>query len=128
MKCCSDEDANVRKFACFAVGNVGFHNDKLYGELKPVLPYLIELLKDDEEKIRANAAGALGNFVRNSALLTKDLIKNGAILSLMDLIINDKGPVNIDLFNLSLYLLEKLLCFQLEIFVCILNAEISFYN
>jgi hypothetical protein len=38
-----------------------------------------ELLKDSEEKTRANAAGALGNFVRNSNTLCKDLIKLGAL-------------------------------------------------
>ena len=58
--CCSDSDKNTRKFACFAVGNAGFHNDRLYENLRPVLSSLVELLKDDEEKIRANAAGALG--------------------------------------------------------------------
>jgi fused-like protein len=36
---------------------------------------LVDLLKDPEEKTRANAAGALGNFVRNSNSLAKDLIK-----------------------------------------------------
>ena len=60
IACCSDSDKNTRKFACFAVGNAGFHNDRLYEFLRPVLTSLIELLKDDEEKIRANAAGALG--------------------------------------------------------------------
>jgi fused-like protein len=55
---------------------------------------LIELLKDDEEKIRANAAGALGNFVRNSNVLARDLIKHGALLQLLDLVLNDKAPVN----------------------------------
>lgn len=60
MVCCSDPDKHTRKFACFAVGNAGFHNDRLYEYLRPVLVPLVELLKDDEEKIRANAAGALG--------------------------------------------------------------------
>ena len=83
----------MRKFACFAIGNVGFHNDRLYNDLKPVLPSLVDLLKDDDEKIRANAAGALGNFVRNSSVLTKDLIKHNALMNLLDLILNDKGPV-----------------------------------
>jgi len=32
-----------------------------------------------EEKTRANAAGALGNFVRNSVTLARDLIKHGAL-------------------------------------------------
>lgn len=29
MECCYDTDKNTRKFACFAVGNAGFHNDTL---------------------------------------------------------------------------------------------------
>lgn len=66
IQSCQDTDKNTRKFACFAVGNAGFHNDKLYEYLRPVVPLLVELLKDSEEKTRANAAGALGNFVRNS--------------------------------------------------------------
>ena len=59
----------MRKFACFAVGNVGFHNDRLYENLRPVLPSLIDLLKDGEEKIRANAAGALGKSIIKEILL-----------------------------------------------------------
>jgi len=70
IKCCNDSDKNTRKFACFAVGNAGFHNDKLYEYLRPVVPVLVKLLKDSEEKTRANSAGALGNFVRNSNILT----------------------------------------------------------
>ena len=30
------------------------------------MPLLVDVLKDQEEKTRANAAGALGNFFRNS--------------------------------------------------------------
>ena len=26
IECCRDNDKNTRKFACFAVGNAGFHN------------------------------------------------------------------------------------------------------
>ena len=74
-----DPDKHTRKFACFAVGNAGFHSDKLYDHLRPCIPYLTELLKDPEEKTRANAAGALGNLVRNSSTLAKDLIKSGAL-------------------------------------------------
>jgi fused-like protein len=79
----------VRKFACFAVGNVGFHNDRLYSELKGVVGLLVELLRDEEEKIRANAAGALGNFVRNSNVLSKELIRCGALVALLDLVLHD---------------------------------------
>lgn len=60
---CTDPDPNTRKFACFAVGNAGFHNDLIYESLRPCVPLLVTLLKDPEEKTRANAAGALGNFV-----------------------------------------------------------------
>lgn len=69
MECCKDKDTNTRKFACFALGNAGFHNDKLYDYLRPAVATLVVLLADKEEKTRANAAGALGNFGRNSNLL-----------------------------------------------------------
>jgi fused-like protein len=92
IECCRDPDRNTRKFACFAVGNAGFHNDVLYEHLKPCVPLLVELLKDPEEKTRANAAGALGNFVRNSNALCKDLIRFGALKQLLDVVANDKGP------------------------------------
>lgn len=51
----------------------------MYEHLRSVVPLLVDLLKDAEEKTRANAAGALGNFVRNSNILTNDLIKFGAL-------------------------------------------------
>lgn len=79
IQCCQDSDRNTRKFACFAVGNAGFHNDVLYDHLRPCVALLVELLKDNEEKTRANAAGALGNFVRNSNTLCGDLIRHGAL-------------------------------------------------
>ena len=89
---CTDSDPNTRKFACFAVGNAGFHNETLYSSLTPCVPLLVKLLKDDEEKTRANAAGALGNFVRNSDTLCKDLITYGALTQLLEVVKNDKGP------------------------------------
>ena len=92
IECCRDPDRNTRKFACFAVGNAGFHNDILYEHLRPCVPLLVDLLKDPEEKTRANAAGALGNFVRNSNALCKDLIRHGALKQLLDVVANDKGP------------------------------------
>lgn len=89
---CTDPDPNTRKFACFAVGNAGFHNDLIYENLRPCVPLLVDLLKDNEEKTRANAAGALGNFVRNSNTLCQDLIKHGALTQLLEVVQNDKGP------------------------------------
>jgi len=94
IQCCKDPDKNVRKFACFAVGNAGFHNDRLYEYLRPCVPLLVDLLRDSEEKTRANAAGALGNFVRNSSALTRDLIKDGALQELLNVVENDQGDTN----------------------------------
>eukprot|EP00899_Mesostigma_viride_P028194 jgi/Mesvir1/855/Mv17428-RA.1 len=82
IRCCSDPDHTTRKFACFAIGNAGFHNDTLYEALRPALPHLVRLMSDQEEKTRANAAGALGNLVRNSSLLCSDLLAAGAIKAL----------------------------------------------
>lgn len=89
---CTDPDPNTRKFACFAVGNAGFHNENLYESLRPCVPLLVDLLQDPEEKTRANAAGALGNFVRNSNTLCKDLIEHGALDQLLEVVKNDRGP------------------------------------
>jgi len=52
----------------------------------------VTLLKDPEEKTRANAAGALGNFVRNSNTLCTDLIKHKALNELLEVVQNDQGP------------------------------------
>ncbi|CAD8144028.1 unnamed protein product [Paramecium octaurelia] len=100
IKCCSDPDKNTRKFACFAVGNAGFHSDRLYDNLRPVIPQLVDLLKDQEEKTRSNAAGALGNLVRNSNLLIKDFIKHGALNQLLELVKSDQ-TTRISLFSIG---------------------------
>uniref|UniRef100_A0A7S1KQZ9 non-specific serine/threonine protein kinase n=1 Tax=Percolomonas cosmopolitus TaxID=63605 RepID=A0A7S1KQZ9_9EUKA len=88
---CRDIDPTTRKFACFAIGNAGFHNNSLYPQLQASIAPLIELLSDEEEKTRANAAGALGNLVRNSDELCDSLISSGAVDRLMDTL-SDRGP------------------------------------
>ena len=99
---CKDPNVSVRKFACFAVGNAGFHNDSLYPELRASIPALISLLNDVEEKTRANASGALGNLLRNSGLLAGDLVKAGAVQALVDTLKNDAGSARkIALFSLG---------------------------
>eukprot|EP00831_Metopus_contortus_P060963 TRINITY_DN52858_c0_g1_i1.p2 TRINITY_DN52858_c0_g1~~TRINITY_DN52858_c0_g1_i1.p2 ORF type:complete len:129 (-),score=10.48 TRINITY_DN52858_c0_g1_i1:179-565(-) len=82
---------------------MGFHNDSLYETLRPCVPLLVGLLKDPEEKTRANAAGALGNFVRNSPLLSQDLIKHGALESLLMVVTSDSAvsPRRISLFSIG---------------------------
>ena len=143
IQCCKDVDKNVRKFACFAVGNAGFHNDRLYEHLRPCVPLLVDLLRDSEvikfyleklilcqEKTRANAAGALGNFVRNSSALTRDLIKHGALQELLNVVENDTGDVisshqNPFLIFFRQILQEELHCFQLVICAYIQSVEKS---
>lgn len=52
----------------------------------------VALLHDEEEKTRANAAGALGNLVRNSPLLVSVRIGPNASDSHKILPANDKWP------------------------------------
>jgi hypothetical protein len=82
---CGDSDRTTRKFACFAIGNAGFHGDRLYAHLAKAAAPLTALLRDEEEKTRANAAAALGNLVRNSDALCSDLIRAGALEALVEL-------------------------------------------
>ena len=52
---------------CFALGNAAYHSDTLYEDLRDAIPLLTQhLRKSKDEKTRSNAAGALGNLVRNS--------------------------------------------------------------
>jgi fused-like protein len=89
---CCDEDRTTRKFACFAIGNAGFHNDSLYEPLRVAVAPLVALLDDAEEKTRANAAGALGNLVRNSSLLCGQLVESRALEALLRTITTAPEP------------------------------------
>lgn len=83
IKCLKDSSPQTRKFACYAVGNAGFHNSKLYSVMIPSIPGLIICLSDKEDKTKANAAGALGNLVRNSAELVDEMINCGVLNELV---------------------------------------------
>ena len=85
LKCCYDSDKATRKFACFAIGNAAFLNDSLYESFRPIIPRMVELLKDPEDNTRANSAGALGNFVRCGDQLAEDLVKYKAHEALLQL-------------------------------------------
>lgn len=67
------------KHCASAYAPAGFHNASLYGALRPAVPPLVALLRDDEDRTRANAAGALGNLVRNSSMLCPDIMQAGAL-------------------------------------------------
>ncbi|XP_050893082.1 serine/threonine-protein kinase TIO isoform X4 [Lathyrus oleraceus] len=113
---CSDPDKRTRKFACFAIGNAAYHNDVLYEELRRSIPHLANLLqKTEEDKTKANAAGALSNLVRNSDRLCEDILSEGAVQSLLKLISDyavsalnpsrndstNESPLKIALFSLA---------------------------
>lgn len=52
----------------------------LYEELRRSIPQLAAvLLSADEDKTKANAAGALSNLVRNSNKLCEDIVDKGAM-------------------------------------------------
>ena len=100
---CADRDPSARKFACFAVGNAAFHSDALYTDLAPAVAPLVAALDDPEEKTRANAAGALGNLVRNGGALSADLARRGGVGALLNLAARDPAPSprRIALFSLG---------------------------
>ncbi|CAN0891054.1 Serine/threonine-protein kinase TIO [Linum grandiflorum] len=84
---CADPDRRTRKFACFAIGNAAYYNDKLYDELRRSIPQLAYLLlSNEEDKTKANAAGALSNLVRNSNRLCDDIVSKGAMQALLKLV------------------------------------------
>ena len=59
--------------------HAGFHNASLYGPLQVSIRPLVALLSDEEDKTCANAAGALGNLVRNDKVLCAALIEAEAL-------------------------------------------------
>lgn len=84
---CADPDKRTRKFACFAIGNAAYHNNLLYEELRNSIHQLTNLLlSPEEDKTKANAAGALSNLVRNSNELCDDIVSNGAIQALLKVV------------------------------------------
>ncbi|XP_075652832.1 serine/threonine-protein kinase TIO [Castanea sativa] len=113
---CDDPDKRTRKFACFAIGNAAYHNDTLYEELRRSIPQLAKLLLSaEEDKTKANAAGALSNLVRNSNKLCEDIVSKGAMQALLKLVADcsvvalnpsrkdavNESPLKIALFSLA---------------------------
>ena len=90
---CADLDATTRKFACFALGNAGFHGDVLYRDLRLAVKPLVRALGDAEHKTRANAAAALGNLVRNGDELVDELVAGNALEALVELATSGGGKV-----------------------------------
>lgn len=103
VKCCSDKDPATAKFACFAVGNSAFHSSALYPLLASSIRPLMLALSNEDEKTRANAAGAIGNLVRNGNQLCKAIVESGAVKRLILVVRDDPAisPQRIALFSLG---------------------------
>ncbi|KAJ0015145.1 hypothetical protein Pint_21765 [Pistacia integerrima] len=125
---CADPDKRTRKFACFAI-----HNDSkpLSNSRLVMLPTITMccmknsgdpyqqlaniLLSAEEDKTKANAAGALSNLVRNSNKLCEDIVSKGAMQALLKLVADcsvlalnpsrrdavNESPLKIALFSLA---------------------------
>jgi fused-like protein len=105
LKCCYDSDKSTRKFACFAIGNAAFMNDKLYENFRPIIPKMVELLQDPEDNTRANSAGALGNFVRCGDSLCVDILNNGAHEALLGLAETEDVKTQAPIIKVALFAL-----------------------
>ena len=118
LKCCYDNDKATRKFACFAIGNAAFLNDSLYNSFRPIIPRMVELLKDPEDNTRANSAGALGNFVRCGEQLAGDLVKCKAHEALLQLAETQELPqiqvIRVALFALGNFCNNQMIKSELE--------------
>ena len=103
IMCTADKDLATTKFACFAVGNSAFHSRALYPLLAASVEPLTAALSSEDEKTRANAAGALGNLVRNGNELCKSIVDSGAIRKLILMVRDDlaMSPQRIALFSLG---------------------------
>lgn len=89
INCLGDSDADTCKFAAFAVGNLGFHTDQFYDAISRAIGPLLGILETSSVKARANAAGALGNLARNSAVLDAELSLHRAPQRIMALALSE---------------------------------------
>jgi fused-like protein len=86
----------VRKFAAFAAGNAAYHSHALYPLLEPCVAALTLSTGDADPKTRANAIGALGNLVRNSAELAPALAYADVVHALLGAVAELKSARDAD--------------------------------
>jgi hypothetical protein len=87
----------------FAVGNAAFHSRTLYPYLLKCLLPMLDSLEDSDEKTRSNAAGAIGNLVRNGGELDRSIAVIDIPQRLMRMTMTEKDPTTqrIALFSLG---------------------------
>ncbi|KAK8552753.1 hypothetical protein V6N13_121136 [Hibiscus sabdariffa] len=127
---CADPDRQTRKNASFAIGNIAFHNDMFYEELRRCIPQLANLLLSSAEKhmTKVNAAFALCNLVRHSNKLWDEIISKGAMQALLKLAADcslvalnssEKDAINELLLKTALLSLQKMCAYpQCRQFLC----------
>ena len=85
------------------VGNAAFHSPELYQQLARSIEPLAVALRDEDEKTRANAAGAIGNLIRNGGELSQQMANLRVVEMLLYILMNDADvtPLRIALFSLG---------------------------
>jgi fused len=71
------------------VGNAAFHSAELYPLLSRSIEPLTVSLRDDDDKTRANAAGAIGNLIRNGGELSQLMADLRVVEMLIFMLVND---------------------------------------
>ena len=78
----------------YIVGNAAFHSNELYSLLSGCLQPLCIALRDPDEKTRANAAGAIGNLIRNGPDLCPVMVELRIVELMLEMLLSDPdvGP------------------------------------
>ncbi len=74
------------------MGNAAFHSGRLYPSLEGSLGPLKAALEDEDEKTRANAAGAIGNLLKNDGILAPAIARLGLPECLIKMAVIDTDP------------------------------------
>lgn len=82
-------NCDIYQYFDFLVGNAAFHSSKLYQQLSPCIPHLLTAIEDGDEKTRANAAGAVGNLLKNDESLASLMSRAGMAEALMKMALVD---------------------------------------
>ena len=99
---CSSSSTGLRRSACLALGNAAFHSAKLYPSIERLLPEIMRLLTDPDDRTRANAVGTLNNLVRNGDSLQSSLLSLGVLEKFYHLALNETAVVSRNLVFFAL--------------------------